>query len=85
MSERPDKNISMISPMPQEMLEPKPSEAKKRSQPKIVDNEDMTQWPTLQDWQVAQVVRVFAKIRSWIIAYSWQSTKPPHPFLPFPL
>ena len=48
------KDISIISQLPQEMLASKQSEPKKKPQPKIVDNDDMTQWPTLQDWQVVR-------------------------------
>ncbi len=40
--------------MPQEMLAPKQLEPKKKPQAKIVENEDMTHWPTLEDWQVVR-------------------------------
>ncbi len=49
------KNISIISQIPQETIGSKQSETEKKPQTKIVDKEDMTQWPTLQDWQLVCV------------------------------
>ena len=48
------KNIRTMFQIPQEMLASTQSESKKKHKPKIVDNDDMTQWPTLQDWQVVR-------------------------------
>jgi hypothetical protein len=69
-------NISIIPQLPQEMPAPKQSEPKKKPQPKIVDNEDMTQWPTLQDWQVA---RARDSINSEVdtIKSVWAKGRPP--------
>ena len=70
------KNISIISQLTQEMLAPKQSERKKKPKPKIVDNDDMTQWPTLQDWQV---VRARDSSNSHIdtIKSVWEKGHPP--------
>jgi hypothetical protein len=43
------KNISTIFQIPPEMLAPTQSEPKKKPKPKTVDNDDVTQRPTLQD------------------------------------
>ena len=48
------KHIRTMFQIPQEMLVSTQSESKKKHKPKIVDNDDMTQWPTLQDWQVVR-------------------------------
>ena len=70
------KNISIISELPQEVLALKQSEPKKKPKPKIVDNDDMTQWPTLQDWQV---VRARDSRNSHIdtIKSVWEKGRPP--------
>jgi hypothetical protein len=62
--------------MPQEMLAPKQLEPKKKPQATIVDNEDMTEWPTLQDWQV---VRARDSINSHVdtIKSVWEKGRPP--------
>ena len=70
------KNISIISQVPQEMLAPKQSEPKKKPKSKIVDNDDMIQWSTLQDWQV---VRARDSSNSHIdtIKSVWEKGHPP--------
>jgi hypothetical protein len=69
------KNIRTIFQIPQEMLAPTKSESKKKPKPKIVDNDDVTQWPTLQDWQV---VRARDSINSHVdtINSVWKKGRP---------
>jgi hypothetical protein len=52
------------------------SETKKKPKPQIVDNDVMTQWPTLQDWQV---VRARDSSNSHIdtIKSVWEKDRPP--------
>jgi hypothetical protein len=81
VSERADrlwatKNISIISHLPQEMLAPKQSEPKKKPKPKIVDNDDMTQVPTLQDWQVV-CARDSSNSHIDTIKSVWEKCRPP--------
>ncbi len=70
------KNIIIISELPQEVLALKQSEPKKKPKPKIVENDDMTQWPTLQDWEV---VRARDSRNSHIdtIKSVWEKGRPP--------
>jgi hypothetical protein len=58
------------------MLAPKQSEPKKKPKPKIVDNDDMTQWPTLQDWQVVRA-RDSSNSHIGTIKSVWEHGRPP--------
>ncbi len=57
------------------MLASTQSESKKKHKPKIVDNDDVTQWPTLGDWQV---VRARENINSHVntIKSLWEKGHP---------
>jgi hypothetical protein len=80
ISERADrlwatKNIRTLFQIPQELLPSTQSESKKKHKPKIVDNDDVTQWPTLGDWQV---VRARENINSHVntIRSVWEKGRP---------
>jgi hypothetical protein len=80
ISERADrlwatKNIRTMFQIPQEMLVSTQSESKKKHKPKIVDNDDMTQWPTLQDWQVVRA-RDSSNLHIDTIKSVWEKGRP---------
>ena len=70
-----NQNIRTMFQIPQEMLVSTQSESKKKHKPKIVDNDDVTQWPTLQDWEV---VRARDRINSHVdtIKSVWKKGRP---------